>query len=275
MHNLSNEYFQSEFNTNEYGNELSPEFEFNSENIGESQYELSPEFTFESQGYEMNEGELIQELMGVTNESEFGSWLKNLGKKAVGIASGFLGSPTGQQATALLGNIAKRTLPGLGSRAGGWVGGRLGGIVGQSNYGRKIGQRFGSQAGQSAADYYPDFVKFASDALSNMSQEYEAGIQPQVKPAIVGAAKKYYPIILKVKGTLQARQVQNTNEMEFNNEFAGETYGEANYEMQGEITSNEGTLSEVTEMELASELLSIQSEAELDKFFGGLFKKKF
>jgi len=108
---------QSEFETanQEYGYELSPEFEFSqeysNEYSGESSYELSPEFeTFET-SYEVmsNENELTQELMEVSNEAEFFDWLKSTAKKAAGVASNFLDSPTGQRATAALTNIAQKT----------------------------------------------------------------------------------------------------------------------------------------------------------------------
>lgn len=276
MHNLTNEYFQNEFETssNEYTSELSPEFEFSNEYAGESGYELSPEFEFGNQEMEMNEAELTQELMEINSEAEFGAWLKKLGKKVAGVSSSFLNSPIGQQATAALGDIASKTLPGMASKIGGWAGGKIGGLIGRADYGRQLGQQYGAQAGQAAASRYPDFVKFSTDALSKMSQEFESGAAPAVKPAIVRAAKKHYPFILKVKGTLYARPGgRNTNQEFENYEYSGETYGETGYEMEGEITNNEGTFNEVTEMELASELLSLQSEAELDRFLGKLFKK--
>lgn len=62
---------------------------------------------------------------------------------------------------------------------------------------------------------------------------------------------------------------------ELNPEFFGEFNQEFEnaYEYQGEISNLEGTFNEVTQMELASELLSVTNEAELDRFLGGLFKK--
>jgi uncharacterized protein (DUF697 family) len=295
MHNLSNEYFQNEFETaaNEYGHELSPEFEFSNEYTGESAYELSPEFEFENSNLEMYEAELTQELMEVSNEFEFLNWLKNTAKKAAGVASNFLDSPTGKKTTAALTNIAQKTLPGagaagggfLGGKAGGALGGAIGGLVGPEGVpigqaiggwaGGKAGSWTGGQAGQWAADRFPSFVRFATDTVRNIANEVSKGGAPQINNSIVKAAKKHYPIILKVKGTLHARRVRGNynNEFEYNNEYSGETYGESAYEMEGEISHNEGTFNEVTEMELASELLSVQSEAELDRFLGKLFKK--
>jgi uncharacterized protein (DUF697 family) len=114
-----------------------------------------------------------------------------------------------------------------------------------------------------------------TDTLRSLAKEVSLGNSPAVRPAIVRAAARHYPIILKVKGTLSATPVSRSNyqrENEYNefnefNEFSGET----SYE--GEITNNEGTFNEIAEMELASELLSIQNEAELDRFLGKLFKK--
>jgi uncharacterized protein (DUF697 family) len=271
MHNLSNEYFQQEFvsGMNEYGNELSPEFEFENGYSNGTAYELSPEFDMEAPDMEMNDHELVQELMAITNEMEFGAWLKKVGKKAAGGAVRFLGSPLGMQATAALGNIAKKTLPGLGGKAGAWAGGKIGGLVGRADYGRQLGQRLGTKAGAAAADRYPDFVRFATDALGNLSQEFEMGAVPAVKPAIVAAAKKHYPVILRIDLSLPGKRREREFEFETNDEF----YGEVNDEMDGEISHDETTFNEITEMELASELLNIQNEMELDQFIGKLFKR--
>lgn len=295
MHNLSNEYFENEFETanSEFGNELSPEFEFSNEYSNESAYELAPEFEFENPQMETYEMVLAQELMEVSNEAEFLDWLKSTAKKAAGVASGFLDSPTGQKATRALTNIAQRTLPKAGAAAGGFlgnkgggaIGGAIGGLVGPEGVpigqaiggwaGGKLGGWAGGKAGQYAADRFPSFVRFAGDTIRNLANEVSNGARPSVKNAVVKSAKKYYPIILKVRGTLHARQVagQLNNEYEYNNEYANEYSNEYNSELYGEVSSNEGTFNEITEMELASELLNVQSEAELDQFLGKLFKK--
>ena len=57
-------------------------------------------------------------------------------------------------------------------------------------------------------------------------------------------------------------------------EYAGETFGE--YGTAGEtfeFGDNEGVFSEQQELELASELLEITNEAELNQFIGSLIKK--
>ena len=297
MHNLSNQYFESQYETagnQESGYELSPEFElgneYSQEYSGESAYELSPEFELGNEysgEYESYEMELAQELMEVSNEAEFFDWIKDTAKKAAGVAVNFLDSPTGQQATAALNDIAQKTLPSAGQAGGAWAGQKggeyLGGAIAGALSdgaaapigkaiggwaGSKLGGWGGQKAGQWAANKFPAFTRFATDTLRNLAKEVSVGKAPVVKNAIVKAASKHYPIILQVKGTLSARPVQGnfngfqSKDSEFNNE---------SYEYQGE--SNEGTFNEVMEMELASELLSIQSEAELDQFLGKLFKK--
>ncbi len=61
-------------------------------------------------------------------------------------------------------------------------------------------------------------------------------------------------------------------EGEYYGEAEGEYYGESEGEYQGEIYG-ESPFSEAEEMELAAELLGVGSEAELDQFFGKLFRR--
>lgn len=300
MHNLSNEYYQNEF---ESSYELSPEFEFSNEYSGEfsgeSAYELSPEYEFENLSMETYEAELAQELMEVNSEAEFIDWLKSTAKKAAGVASGFLDSPTGKKATQALTNIARKTLPGAGTAAGGFlgskggaaIGGAIGALAGPEGApigqaiggwaGGKLGSFAGSKAGQWAADRFPSFVRFATDTIRDLANEVSRGGRPSVKNSVVKSAKRYYPIILKVRGTLHARPVRGKF---FNSSFSSgssdssasqmnDNPDSADNELYGEIASNETSFHELTEMELASELLNIQSEAELDQFLGKLFKK--
>jgi hypothetical protein len=66
---------------------------------------------------------------------------------------------------------------------------------------------------------------------------------------------------------------------EYETEYPGEYgAGEFEYETEGQFESSgefsqESPFSEAEEMELAAELLSVQNEAELDMFFGKIFKK--
>jgi uncharacterized protein (DUF697 family) len=263
MHNLSHEYPNAAYETgynNETAYELSPEFEYEAGYNNEAAYELSPEFEYESGLTGEVQQEFAQELYEITNEYEFGSWLKRLAKKGAGMASQALGSAAGQKAIGALTGIAAKTLPGLGGKLGAAVGGAVGRRFGMGDRGAQMGANLGGQFGQRAADAVPDFVNFATDALRSVSQEIAAGnASPAVvKPAIVKAAAKHYPLILKVHGTLYGNPAGGLNK---------------EFEWEGEVSHNEGTFNEVTEMELASELLAVQNEMELDQFLGKLFGK--
>lgn len=274
MHNLSNDYFQEEITTLN-GNdefELDPEFEMLDEN--EEEFELNAEFETDDMQYELYELELAEELLQIENEAEFGNWVKNVAKKTAGVAGNLLSSPTGQRATRALGNIAKKTLPILGRAAGSAVGGAVGSRVG-GNVGRRVGSRLGgaagnylgNKAGQAVADNAPRFVKLTADTLKNLSKDVNSGRVPQLKPAIVKAATKHYPIVLQVKGTLQARNIAGNL---LNRE--AEDYEAYGYDGEMEIDEETG-FSESLEMELAGDLLNINNEQELDMFIGGLIKK--
>lgn len=296
MHNLSNEYFENQFENNETSYELSPEFALNE--FGETNYELSPEYAYENPQAEINEIALAQELMEVSNEDEFFDWLKNTAKKAAGVASSFLDSPTGQKATQALTTIAQKTLPAAGKLGGGFlgrkggeaIGSAIGAAIGPEGIpigqaiggwaGGKLGTWGGGKAGQYAASKFPAFVNFTKDTIRNLANEVSQGnSSPSVKNAITRSAKRYYPIILQVRGTLQARPVrggsffggQQQSSGQMRNEY--NESGEYNEIANGEILHNEGSFNEITEMQLASEMLNIQSEDELDRFLGKLFKK--
>lgn len=73
------------------------------------------------------------------------------------------------------------------------------------------------------------------------------------------------------------RTILESNYGEYAGEYEADEYGyefegENEYESYGEY-AQEGMFSEAEEMELAAELLSVSTEAELDQFLGKLFKK--
>lgn len=59
---------------------------------------------------------------------------------------------------------------------------------------------------------------------------------------------------------------ENNEMQEYSNEMGNEYQGESQHEMQGEMN-------EVLEMELATELLGVQNEAQLEQFLGSLIKR--
>jgi len=62
-------------------------------------------------------------------------------------------------------------------------------------------------------------------------------------------------------------------EFEEEDEFENEFEEESEYEFEDELTEQESTFDEATQMELASELLSVTNDNELDMFIGGLISK--
>ncbi len=70
---------------------------------------------------------------------------------------------------------------------------------------------------------------------------------------------------------------RTTNEYEFNNEFEFEGEGEFEFEFEGEGEGEfefEGELEgEALELELATQLLEVSNEYELEQFLGNVFKK--
>jgi hypothetical protein len=293
--------FENTFES-EQGYELAAEFS----NEGET-YELSPEFQETSYEF-MNEGEFINEvpvyeisametelafeLGTVSNEQELSQFIKGLGQKALGAASNFLNSPTGQNLTSKLTDIAKKTIPSVAKNVGSKVlrygaeqlGSAIDKRTGRTGLGKDIlgyaGQQLGGyggeQLGNAASNKVVGFIRFATDAIRNA-----AGSNPAVPPtpvtnnAIIQAAKKYYPQILRRKSSSVCPKCHSVNrEANYENEFLNETSNESEYqqELNSEINS-EGIFNEVAEMQLATELLSITNEQELDMFLGGLLKK--
>lgn len=322
MQNFENSYEQYELSP-EFGSqgetyELNPEY-------NETSYEFNneEEFINEIPVYEVTqlESEMAFELGTVSNEEEFGSFLKGLAQKALGAAGNFLSSPTGQTLTNKLTDIAKKTIPSLGktmgTKAGSYLGGRLGSAVGSriggaagAGLGQKIGSYGGGQLGAYggeklggiASDKAVNFIRFATDSIKNAAASNRE-LLPEVSAsnAIVNAAKKYYPQILGKRCT--CRSTQNTGTVSpgmgkdynqqgrFNQtgstvtpgmgkgfsreeEYGYETSYEDEYsaELNSEI-NGEGIFNEQAEIQLASELLAINNEAELDMFLGGLLKK--
>lgn len=303
-----------EYSNYEMGNdpEISEEFNFEDETTS---FELIPEldevtyedeFNYEISSYEVTpvESELIFEFGTINTEDELGQFVKSIAKKAAGAASSFLNSPTGQNLTNKLTNIAKKTIPdaikSAGTKVGGYAGSQLGSAIDKrlgssaglgkdilGYAGQKLGAYGGQQAGQAVGNKVLSFIRFAKDAVHNAANSNPAApTTVKTNTAIVKAAKKHYPVILKKKcrcssnrrpGATRHNEVPYDSEFSYEDEFSYE--GESEYlneysfegEYDGEITS-EGIFNEMVETELATELLSITNEQELDMFLGKLIK---
>jgi uncharacterized protein (DUF697 family) len=196
MHNLRNEFVQSEFELNpEYVNEYSQEFEYNGEYQGEIS---SQEGTFN----EVSQMELASELLSVTNEMELDQFLGKLFKKAVGAASTFVKSPAGKALGGVLKNVAKKALPIAGKVLGNavlpGVGGMIGGALGNAASGMFELELEGLSQEDREFETAKAFVKFAGNAARN------AASSPQNRPpadvarnAVATAARRYAPGLLR------------------------------------------------------------------------------
>lgn len=294
MHNLPNDHFQQEFETADGEFELDPEFEFDGEFDGEFDQEFELDQNYETDGvqFEVYEMELAEELLELETDAEFLDWAKKVARRTAGVAANLITSPTGRQAVRALGSIAKRTLPVLGGQAGRAIGsaiggrafGRTGAKIGGA-WGKRAGSFVGGKAGQAISKNLPGFVRLTADTLRNLSKAQQTGKRLEIRPAIARAASRHYPIILNVKGTLQARQMGGypfKREFEFENEFEGEfEYDqefefdqefEGDFELDGEVDGETG-MTEALEMELAGELLNVTNDQELDMFLGSLVRK--
>jgi hypothetical protein len=120
-----------------------------------------------------------------------------------------------------------------------------------------------------------DYVKFATNAIQNAANKPG---HPSVvsKAAIIEAAKRHYPIILRKKISV----ITNGKEYGYEQGYPGEYLSEEIYseeiadeEIADEEIADEEIFSEVDEMQLASELLSVTNDQELDFFLGKLIRK--
>ena len=200
MHNLTNEYVQSEFELNpEYTGEYNQEFEYADEMQGEI---ASPDGTFG----EVSQMELASELLAVSNEMELDQFLGKLFKKAVGAAGSFVKSPAGRALGGILKNVAKKALPIAGRVVGNAVlpgmGGMIGGALGNAASGLFELELEGLSQEDQEFETAKAFVKFAGNAARQASNA------PRNRPpvdiarnAVAGAARRYAPGMLRRRGS--------------------------------------------------------------------------
>jgi uncharacterized protein (DUF697 family) len=211
-----------------------------------------------------------------------------------------------------LSSIASRTLPYLGVRRGGWRGisyrspsrynyaNRRYNYNYANNYGPGYWRHhnhphWGSnlsqppypdtdttqQAASTGTDTGPapqqtdqdgSFKNFVMDTIKNLSQQIAAGNESiaAIKNSVASSAANNFPSIVQSKTDApapppDAPAAGQQPEFEANYEY--------NMETNGEVSDLESSFSEETEMDLASDLLAVKNEMELDHFLGGLLKK--
>lgn len=279
--------------------ELNDEYEFNYESG--SNYEMipgleindetEPEYTGEYESSSPGDkDELEAELEFVTNEEEFGNWVNEIVVRDHRSKSlqPVLRRPIGQQAVRHLSHIASRTLPFLGARRGGWRGRR-----------RRPGSRrwFGGQRpfwnnsfnsnlfdpsqqtsnfnDQTSIPQQTDqdgsFRNFVLGTLQNLSQQVASGNDTveALKSSLTSSAASNLPALVQPAGNPGAAPAAQGAPAPATGEF--ESY--ESYLGEGEIADNESSFTEETEMDLASDLLAVKNESELDTVLKNIYTK--
>jgi hypothetical protein len=239
---------------------------------------------------EADEMELAAQMLEIQSEQELDRFLGDLLKRAGQAVGTFVRSPTGQALGGILKDAAKQALPVAGRALGGYLGGERGAQLG-TQAAAAAGRIFGLELeGLSPEDkefeVAKSFVRFASDAIRNA-----AAAPPSAPPhvaaqsAVIKAAQRHAPGLLR--GATAARRVPwsvrnqgvadmhdiDRTQVEYTQEtgsgFEAEQfqYGESEWAGEG------GVLTEADEVQLASELLAVSNEAELDQFLGSLIRK--
>lgn len=239
---------------------------------GEFGYELETDYEYgggNGAPRDTEEMELASELLEIESEEELDEFLGDIISSASRAAGDFLRSSAGKALTGAVKDVARKALPNIGRTIGG-VFGRQGGDIG-ARLASQAGSLFGLELeGLSPEDQEFEvarqFVRFTQKAAEEASQATGSGPPQQVaQQAVQQAARRYAPGLLQLlqqsrpryrtsdrgRGIVPPQQLQSI--------------------LQARV--QESPLSEVEEMELASDLLGVSSEAELDEFLGDLVKK--
>ncbi|MEY9880950.1 hypothetical protein [Bradyrhizobium sp. USDA 329] len=269
--------------------------------------EYSPEWeTFEAEASELadsdrreiidesTELDLASELLAVSNELELDQFLGDLIRKVGRAAGSIVHSPLGKAIGSRLKSVIKTALPLAGGALGTFAGGPLGASIGSglaSMAGRAFGlelEGLGPEDRELAAA--KRFVRFASEAVGDAigaprSQEPAT----TARLAIAAAARRNAPGLWRYtipRGRKRRRQSQrdrsggpihirsaedsmhNIGRIQLETDPELENYEAGQLEWPGETVFNEAE-----EMELAAQLMEVNSEEELDQFLGDLIRK--
>lgn len=244
---------------------------------------------------ETQEMEFAAELLEVNNEQELEQFLGDLIKSAGKAIGGIVKSPIGRALGGVLKSAAKVALPIAGGALGTFVGGPLGTTIG-SSLGSMAGKALGLELeGLSQEDREFEaarqFVKFASETVKNAMQA-----PPDVNPfAVARTARVKLPVnmrrdysmttsdslditIITIKGTGSGTATRSfCTDSEANSErtTAMHEYDipAFHHEAESYEYSYPKVFSESQELELAAELMEVNSEQELEQFLGDLIKK--
>ncbi|HLZ36601.1 MAG TPA: hypothetical protein VKP64_02330 [Mycobacteriales bacterium] len=251
---------------------------------------------YESENYEAEGGDhegrldetlelqLAGELLEVTNEAELDRFLGNVLRSAISAGQAFVNSSAGKAVGGILKSAAKQALPQLGRVVGDVVAPGVGG-----QFGARLGSMAGSALGLELEGLSQEdrefeaaraFVRFADEAARTA-----VTAPPSVPPAAAAAraatvaAQRQLPGLVPViaqmspsalagvpgrRGHPRSEGGRGAARSIFESEYAEAPLQE--WEFAG------GGQGESEVDELAQELLTVSSEAELDRFLGNLVK---
>ncbi len=246
--------------------------------LGESSYEVLGELA---------ELELATELLAVTDEHELDQFLGNLIGSIARTVGKTVQSPLGQAIGRGLKGVIKQTLPLAGTALGTMAGGPLGASIGgglASAAGRALGLELeGLSREDQELEATKRFVRFAGDAIRNaLSAPFPADPAATARSAIAVAARRAAPGLLPFMRSARRRRrraghhfrpaedisMHDIDRTQLESDFEGESY---QYEQPGWTGEGE-VFGEAQEMQLASELMAVRDEQELDQFLSTLIK---
>jgi len=182
-----------EFGQQEYENE---NFEF-----GQGEWESGPQGMFS----EMEEMELANELLSVSNEQELEQFLGSFLSKAASAVGSAIKSPIGQAIGGVLKGVAKKALPLAGGALGGYFGGPLGAKIGSglaNAAGSALGLEAETMSGEDReVEGAKQFVKLAADTVARAAAARGGDPRAVAQAAATAAARQLAPGLLSKSGT--------------------------------------------------------------------------
>jgi hypothetical protein len=250
---------------------------------------------------EIDEIELAAELLAVRDEQELDQFLGGLIRKVGRTVGKVIRSPIGRAVGGVLKGVVKTALPLAGGALGTFVGGPLGTAIGSglaSMAGKALGLELeGLSHEDQEFEAAKRFIRFATEAVKNAASTASADDPiAAAQAAAAAAAQRYAPGLLRWGSPTHAsvgparneRWVRRGSQRDHRQQSRihirpaedtmhdiDRTQLESDFESDefGWAGETEAVFSEADEMELASQLLEVSDEQELDQFLGGLIKK--
>jgi uncharacterized protein (DUF697 family) len=207
MHNLNNEFNESEFEMYELNPEYLGEYNQESENSYEYQGEIS---SLEGTFSEASQMELASELLSVSNEAELDRFLGGLFKKAVGGVGSFLKSGAGRALGGVLKGLAKKALPMAGAALGSaflpGVGTAIGGALGRAASNMFELELEGLSQEDAEFETARAFIRFAGNAARQaISTPPDQPAEEIARRSVISSARRYAPGLLIRRGSYSGR----------------------------------------------------------------------